>query len=64
MGKPVCSKPHPNTDTSECSVCETFVCIRCEKRVPWSKGAHDSFPDHCDDCWFAEHEMLDAQEEE
>lgn len=46
----------------ECSICVTlpeflnqpgqrFVCIGCDRSVPWCYGAADDMPLHCDDCW-------------
>lgn len=28
-----------------------FFCVGCKRWMPWSAGAADEFPQHCDDCW-------------
>lgn len=33
----------------------TYVCAGCLKRVPWSNGAADDMPYHCDECWAKAH---------
>lgn len=39
-------------DCGTCAVCEsrTFTCAGCKRDVPWSMGADDDHPEHCDDC--------------
>lgn len=34
---------------------ETFKCAGCGKDKPWSQGASDDMPEHCDECWSAAH---------
>ena len=38
-----------------CETCRLFCCAGCEQWVPWSKGADDDMPGHCDDCWAKAH---------
>jgi hypothetical protein len=54
-----------------CRLCNTFrgcgrhqmyKCKGCERVLPWSFGASDDMPDHCDDCWAKEHDA-DSQNE-
>lgn len=42
----------------ECSVCETYICRGCLKRVAWSNGAADDMPFDCDECWCAAHNKI------
>jgi len=35
-----------------------FRCEGCGRLVPWSEGASDDMPEHCDDCWALEHGCL------
>lgn len=32
-----------------------YRCEGCDRLVPWSNGAADDMPDHCDDCWAQAH---------
>ncbi len=39
----------------EVAAMNTFRCAGCGRRVPWSEGAGDDMPEHCDDCWATAH---------
>lgn len=41
--------------TPECVVCELYLCAGCGRWRPWSDGAADDMPDHCDRCWALAH---------
>ncbi|MBD2386039.1 hypothetical protein [Cylindrospermum sp. FACHB-282] len=34
---------------------ETFKCDKCDRLVPWQKGADNDMPNACDDCWAKAH---------
>lgn len=50
-GRPCCGEYAPD-DASDGTTCQTFVCAKCLRAVPWCVGASDS--DLCDECWCSE----------
>jgi hypothetical protein len=41
---------------SGCGRHRRYKCMGCKRVRPWSDGAADDMPNHCDECWLAARE--------
>jgi hypothetical protein len=46
---------HPCNGDAGCERCRRYKCAGCQRWRPWSDGAADDMPDHCDACWAKAH---------
>lgn len=46
-----------DSHASGCGKCRLYKCVGCNRWVPWSNGAADDMPNHCDDCWSKAHKV-------